>query len=179
MKQHYVNQYFDILKDFYYLDSEENLRYKKEGYKKRYKKDDLVKTQLSTAGYLKVHIPLIRNKANGSVCINLAHLVWRLSGKDLPDNLELDHIDGNRTNNKLSNLRLVNRRINSRNRKKRSDNTSGYTGISWNKSHQAFAIRKTIGTKRLATYRKTLEEAIEALKYFESLDSTYTKRHGK
>lgn len=179
MKQHTVNKYFEILKDFYYLDSEENLRYKKEGYLNRYKKDDIVKSHKESSGYLVVIVPTIRNKSNGATQVKLAHVIWRLAGNKLPDELELDHIDGNRLNNKTNNLRVVDRRINSRNRKKRSDNTSGYTGISWNKGHKAYAIRKTIGTRRIATYRKTLEEAVEVLKYFESLDSSYTDRHGK
>lgn len=42
---------------------------------------------------------------------------------------EIDHVDGNRLNNAISNLRNVNRRENSRNRCVRSDNTTGMHGV--------------------------------------------------
>ena len=177
--EHKAVKYKEVLANFYYIDSNENLRYKHDGYYNRYSKDDLVKTRTSTRGYLLIHLPRVRNGANGSVYVPLAHAVWVLSGKELPYNRELDHIDGNRLNNKLSNLRLVTRTVNSKNRKKRADNTSGITGICWNKSHNAWYIRRTVKGKRLCTYRKELEQAKEALAYFTSLDPDYTSRHGK
>lgn len=177
--EHTAVKYKDVLSNFYYIDPEGNLRYKHEGYYKRYHKDTLVKTRVSTNGYLMIHLPKVRNSSNGSVYVCLAHVIWILSNKDLPYNKELDHIDGNRFNNKLSNLRLVTRTINSKNRKKRVDNTSGITGICWNKSHSAWCVRRTVKGKRLCTYKKNLEEAKEALAYFTSLDSDYTERHGK
>lgn len=177
--EHKAVKYKDILEEFYYLDSQGNLRYKSKGYYDRYNEDSLVKTRLSDTGYCLVHIPKIRNKSNGSISVYLAHVVWVLSGKQFPKDKELDHIDGNRLNNHISNLRLVNRTVNSKNRKKRSDNTSGITGICWNKAHNSWCIRRTVKGKRLATYRKTLEEAKQVLEKFTALDPDYTKRHGK
>lgn len=47
----------------------------------------------------------------------LAHrLVWLLVNGEIPEGLEIDHIDRNPANNKLDNLRLVNRAGNNRNR---------------------------------------------------------------
>ena len=43
---------------------------------------------------------------------------------------EIDHIDGDRTNNRIENLREVTKAQNSFNRKY-VDNTSGFKGISW------------------------------------------------
>lgn len=43
---------------------------------------------------------------------------------------QMDHIDGDTTNDRPSNLRLVSNKINSRNQKKRCTNSSGYTGVS-------------------------------------------------
>lgn len=179
MHIHKVNLYIEILKEYYYLDSEENLRYKKQGYHGRYKKDDLVKQHLDNLGYLNVTIPTIRTKGNGCASVKVAHLVWILSEKILPNNMQLDHIDGNKSNNKISNLRLVNQRKNNKNRCKRSDNTSGITGICWNISHNAWCIRRTVNGKRLATYRKDLNEAKKVLEEFTKLDPEYTNRHGK
>lgn len=179
MHIHKANQYIDILREYYYLDSEGNLRYKKQGYLNRYSKDDLVKAHFDTMGYLNIVIPTIRTKGNGCASVKLAHVIWVFSGNTLPNNMCLDHIDGNRSNNKLSNLRLVTVRQNNKNRRKRSDNTSGITGICWNKSHKTWCIRKTIYGKRLTTYRKDLKEAKKVLENFLKLDDEYTERHGK
>jgi hypothetical protein len=59
-------------------------------------------------------------------------LAWMLVYGELADDVEIDHIDGNRSNNRLSNLRAVDRSINQQNqRKARSDSTSGLLGVSW------------------------------------------------
>jgi hypothetical protein len=54
-------------------------------------------------------------------------VIWKwMTGED-PD--EVDHIDGDRKNNKWSNLRSVPRAVNGRNLAKAKDNTSGTTGV--------------------------------------------------
>lgn len=59
-------------------------------------------------------------------------LAWILVYGDLADDVEIDHIDGDRSNNRLSNLRAVGRSINQQNqRNARSDSTSGLLGVSW------------------------------------------------
>ncbi len=41
----------------------------------------------------------------------------------------IDHLDGNRANNKISNLRSVSRAVNQKNQKIHISNTSGHTGV--------------------------------------------------
>ena len=48
---------------------------------------------------------------------------------------ELDHIDNNRANNRIENLRPVNRSENMQNRKVAKNNCSGTKGVCWNKRH--------------------------------------------
>jgi hypothetical protein len=46
---------------------------------------------------------------------------------------ELDHINGDGCDNRIVNLRLATASENMRNRRRRSDNTSGFKGVSWSK----------------------------------------------
>lgn len=169
-----VNKYKDILLDEFYLDDCEEIRRSKDGYLGRFKKDDLAKFFKDAAGYYAIQIPQGIRRV-----VKKHELKWLLSYGEIPEGYEIDHRDGNVTNNSMNNLRLVTRKINSRNRKKRSDNTSGITGINWSEYHNHYVIRRTIGNKRVSKSRKTLEEAILVLEELKKMDSTYTQRHGK
>lgn len=59
---------------------------------------------------------------------------------DAPDHLEVDHINQNPLDNRRSNLRLATRSQNAANIRKRSDNTTGYKGISFDKSRNKFIV---------------------------------------
>lgn len=162
----------DVILEYLYLDHNYELRHKKDGYLNRYKAHDLV-TSYEKDGYQIINIPTKRT------CINRSHAVAILSGLPLKQGMQIDHIDGNRSNDHPSNLRVVDIRGNNCNRKKRSDNTSGITGIRWSDYHQHYVIRRTVNGKRLSRSRKTLEEAIKVLDELTKMDSSYTGRHGK
>jgi len=91
---------------------------------------------------------------------------------------DIDHIDGNKKNNKWSNFRLVNRSENCRNKSKRSDNSSGITGISLKKSSgkwQAYIYHERhihLG------YFDSIEEAIKVRKEAEK-NYGYHENHGR
>lgn len=57
-------------------------------------------------------------------------LIWELHNGEIPAGRQVDHIDGDRGNNRLENLRLVEHHINCQNQHSaRSDNTSGFLGV--------------------------------------------------
>ena len=79
-----------------------------------------------------------------------------------PNNYEVvDHIDRDRTNNKLSNLRWCSQSTNCLNSSIFSNNTSGIKNIHFNKSRNNYEFQKVIKGKKTFKRFKTLEEAVE------------------
>jgi len=62
----------------------------------------------------------------------------------------IDHIDGNRLNNNITNLRPANKTQNSQNSKKRIDNISGFKNINWDKENKKWQVRLTINKKPIS-----------------------------
>lgn len=108
----------------------------------------------------------------------VAHrLIWVLVHGTWPVS-ELDHEDGDGTNNRITNLREVTHVQNQKNMKRPSHNRSGHVGVTWIKRDQRWAARIYKGKKILCygTY-KTFEEAVEARKKAE-IEHGFHRNHG-
>lgn len=112
----------------------------------------------------------------------LAHrLIWFYMTGEHPTG-EIDHIDGDRLNNKWNNLREVAAFENARNQGERKDNTSGCRGVTYRKN--GYGLKRWVarishkGTRHLLGYFHTREEAVKARKQAE-IDYGYHENHAK
>lgn len=90
----------------------------------RIKVGDIAGCYEKGVGYIIIRIDCVNHRAH--------RLAWLYIYGYMPDKF-VDHIDLDKSNNKLRNLRLVDSVQNNMNMPTRSDNTSGYRGVHWNK----------------------------------------------
>lgn len=106
----------------------------------RYRKGFLFRKAGSTAGRINN-----TNKYNNLSIFNkdysIHRLVWVLHHGEIPDDMVIDHIDGNKTNNLISNLRCVTQSKNCKTARKQKKSNTGFQGISENKN--AYIVRWT------------------------------------
>lgn len=77
----------------------------------------------------------------------------------------VDHIDGNGLNNKWDNLRDVSRKDNAKNIRRHCTNTSGYTGVNWDKRNQKwYAYIRVNGVMHNLGRYKNVNDAVVARK---------------
>ncbi len=89
-------------------------------------------------------------------------LAWLYVYGFMPE-LHIDHINRNTKDNRISNLRLVTVSQNLQNSKKRTDNTSGYKGVSLHKKSGKWTSRiKICGNYKYLGLFDTKEKAYEA-----------------
>lgn len=101
----------------------------------------------------------------GYVMISINHkkysghrLAWLYVYGELPE--YIDHINGNRSDNRLCNLRPANKLTNNYNSKLRKDNVSGVKGVTWSIQLKKWAARISInGYRKFLGYFDDLEFA--------------------
>lgn len=79
-------------------------------------------------------------------------IIWALVFDFIPEDMQIDHIDADSTNNRISNLRLANASQNGANTRIRKRNTTGCKGVSFEKYTNRFkasimvrGVQRTIG----------------------------------
>ena len=91
----------------------------------------------------------------------LHRLIMNIENKGNYHEEEVEHIDRNPLNNKRSNLMIKKHSENMLNKSKYKNNTSGITGVNWNKNKQKWQVR-VYKNSRVAYYEETtnFEEAV-------------------
>lgn len=86
------------------------------------------------------------------------HLAWLYEYGEFPK--LIDHINGNKTDNRIENLRLATTSQNAMNSKMFSNNTSGVKGVNWIASRNRWRVQiKRDGITYFGGRFKTIEEA--------------------
>jgi hypothetical protein len=100
-------------------------------------------------------------------------IAWYLHTGSDPGAMSIDHVNGNRADNRMINLRTATARQNSQNQKKRSRlTTSEYKGVSWYARHSKWMAQIRIGGKSTHLgYFHTEEEAF--LAYCQAADKHF------
>lgn len=96
--------------------------------------------ELKKNGYIFIGIDCERYRAH--------RLAWFYVYGKWPQ-YQIDHINGNRSDNRLVNLRLATNKENSTNRDKNRNNTSGFKGVFWNKRSKKWTAKINNGSKQI------------------------------
>lgn len=121
---------------------------------------------LEKYGYIKSTVYIKSKYKNKRKEIQMHRIVMNVTDYEV----KVDHIYHNKNDNRKENLRLCNSQQNSFNHKIHSNNTTGYSGISYckEKKNKKYRARIFINKKGIQLgYFKTLEEAIEVRKLAE------------
>lgn len=116
------------------------------------------------------------NTRIGGVGYRAHRLAWALHYGEWPD-LHIDHINGVRSDNRISNLRLATSEINNRNAKRRCDNKSGVSGVRQKGAVWEANIRVNGKQKFLGRF-SSLEAAAQARRAAMAA-AGYSAGHGK
>lgn len=112
---------------------------------------------LSRSGYANRHPKMINGVRRGKISMHRQVMDMVPSGK-MPD-----HINGNRIDNRKSNLRLATPSQNTINSSLYTNNTSGFKGVSWWNSANSYTARIQVNGKRLFLgYFKSVDDAARA-----------------
>lgn len=108
-----------------------------------------------------------------------AHRVaWMMVYGEAP-NGQIDHINGDKLDNRISNLRVVTMTENRRNQRRPRNNRSGYVGVAWNPKNRNWNARIGVGgrTLHLGSF-ECIDDAIAARKAGEARVG-FHQNHGR
>jgi hypothetical protein len=93
---------------------------------------------------------------------------------DVPNNMVVDHINGNKLDNRRSNLRICTQAENQRNRGKQRNNVSGHKGVTWYARTSKWRVSIVLNKKHIHLgYFNLVSEAQKAY------ENAATEYHGE
>ena len=109
-------------------------------------------------------VPVVSNHDHGycrvgfnSMRVCYHTIVWILTtGEDIPEDMVIDHINGNKLDNRIENLRLVNQRVNTQNKK--AHRQGKLVGCYFDKCRDRYKAQVQIGKKAIYLGRYATEE---------------------
>jgi len=124
--------------------------------------------------------------------VSVHRLIWVLFNGPIPDNMVIDHIDGDSTNNSIENLRCITKKLNCMNKKMSKANSSGSTGVFKFNSDNLSGYRTIVicNGKRVSktfyshkvgedeAFRLACEWRKEQIRLLNEQGAGYTDRHG-
>ncbi|QGH77238.1 homing endonuclease [Escherichia phage BEK1-1] len=116
--------------------------------------------------------------------MTFAHrVIWEMHNGEVPKGMEIDHINGVKHDNRIENLRCVDRWVNCKNAAMRKDNTSGVTGVYFinkiKRDGKPWLVQIQIDKNRVYKTFYTKEEAVSYAKSVYEGNPEFTERHGK
>lgn len=112
------------------------------------------------AGYVQIGLSV-----DGKSYALFAHrLAWLYEYGEFPSG-SLDHINHSKTDNRITNLRIATTRENLRNQSMHSNNTTGYTGVTFSKANNKYYAHIKVNYKQKSLgYFENIEDAAKAAK---------------
>ena len=103
-------------------------------------------------------------------------LAWKITYGVDPE--YIDHINGNRADNRIANLRSVSQRENARNAQRPTHNSSGVVGVHWYKAYGMWSVYIGYDPRTHLGYFHDLDEAI-AVRINAERELGYHENHGR
>lgn len=109
----------------------------------------------------------------------MAHrLAWFIVNGVIPE-FDIDHINQDRLDNRISNLRDVSKSLNLRNKSMGKNNTSGVTGVTWEEQIKKWRARALVdGVDNNIGFFAEIEDAAFAVRNFREKNG-FSENHGK
>ena len=160
----------------FYHDENGDIRNKiRRGPGKRQQKGAIATYTMGSIGYLRVV-----DRINGELVWVYAHrlAVFLHTGKD-PCNLEINHKNQDKADNRIENLEVLPHDEHARKHPKLKTCTSGITGVCWHKRNKTWQVQ--IGAGKNKRIRKCFTDFFEACCYRKSMENKlgYFPEHGK
>lgn len=142
------------------------------------------------------HLKVWNKRFSGSAALNHEHhtgyKVGRLMGKHMAahrvawaiytgewPSWQIDHINGDRSDNRIANLREVSDQENARNRKLQNNNTTGSVGISWHKRSKKWNTYIKVNGKMKHLGDFSCIGAAICARLIAERDNEFHKNHGR